>query len=79
MGGHGGMDSMMLYRIVECLREGLPLDQNVYEGAFWSAVAPLSEASVAADGMPQDFPDFTRGAWPGSPPLDVDNQMLAQL
>lgn len=63
MGGHGGMDSMMLFRIVECLREGLPLDQNVYEGALWSAVAPLSEASVAADGAPQVFPDFTRGGW----------------
>ena len=61
--GHGGMDGVMMYRIVECLREGLPLDQNVYEGAFWSAVSPLSEASVTADGMPQDFPDFTRGNW----------------
>ena len=63
MGGHGGMDFMMLYRIVECLREGLPLDQNVYEGCLWSAVSPLSEASVAQGGMPQKFPDFTRGSW----------------
>ena len=47
MGGHGGMDFMMLYRIVECLRTGEALDQNVYEGCLWSAVAPLSEASVA--------------------------------
>lgn len=63
MGGHGGMDFMMLYRIVECLRKGEPLDQNLYEGCLWSAVAPLSEASVAANGAPQEFPDFTRGAW----------------
>lgn len=63
MGGHGGMDFMMLYRIVECLRNGTPLDQNVYEGCFWSAVAPLSEASVAQGGAPQEFPDFTRGDW----------------
>lgn len=61
--GHGGMDGMMMYRIVECLQKGLPLDQNVYEGCFWSAVAPLSELSVAQDGMPQAFPDFTRGNW----------------
>jgi predicted dehydrogenase len=71
MGGHGGMDFMMLYRIVECLREGLPLDQNLYEGAYWSAVSPLSEASVAQDGMPQAFPDFTRGAWKDTAPLDI--------
>lgn len=71
MGGHGGMDFMMLYRIVECLRLGQPLDQNVYEGCFWSAVAPLSERSVAAGGAPQKFPDFTRGKWQQTHPLAV--------
>ncbi len=71
MGGHGGMDFLMLFRIIECLRNGLPLDQNLYEGCFWSAVAPLSEASVAQDGMPQDFPDFTRGQWKNTLPLNV--------
>lgn len=71
MGGHGGMDFLMLYRIIECLRQGEPLDQNVYEGCYWSAVAPLSEASVAGDGMPQDFPDFTRGAWQNTAPLAI--------
>ena len=35
MGGHGGMDFIMRYRIIECLRKGLPLDQNVYEGCYW--------------------------------------------
>ncbi len=69
--GHGGMDGIMMARIVECLQRGLPLDQNVYEGAYWSAVAPLSEASVAADGMPQDFPDFTRGRWRETLPLNI--------
>ena len=63
MGGHGGMDFIMLYRIIECLREGIPLDQNVYEGCFWSSVSPLSEISVFKGGMPQKFPDFTRGMW----------------
>ena len=71
MGGHGGMDFLMLYRIVECLRNGLPLDQNVYEGCFWSSVGPLSEKSVAAGGAPQDFPDFTRGHWKTTKPLDI--------
>ena len=69
--GHGGMDGMMVYRIIECLRKGLPLDQNVYEGCFWSAVAPLSETSVAQDGAPQDFPDFTRGNWKTTKPLAI--------
>lgn len=71
MGGHGGMDFMMRYRIIECLRQGLPLDQNVYEGCLWSAVSPLSEASVAEGGMPQKFPDFTRGNWQNTEPLAV--------
>ncbi|MEI8038265.1 MAG: Gfo/Idh/MocA family oxidoreductase [Verrucomicrobiota bacterium] len=70
-GGHGGMDFLMLTRIIECLRQGEPLDQNVYEGCFWSAVGPLSEASVAGDGMPQAFPDFTRGKWQATKPLGI--------
>ena len=71
MGGHGGMDFMMLYRIIECLRKGEPLDQNVYEGCLWSAVGPLSEASVAQGGAPQTFPDFTRGKWEATKALAV--------
>jgi len=69
--GHGGMDGMMMYRIVECLQNGLPLDQNVYEGCLWSAVAPLSERSVASGGSPQVFPDFTRGGWKITKPLAI--------
>ena len=72
LSGHGGMDGMMRMRIIECLQEGLPLDQNVYEGCFWSAAGTLSEASVAQGGMPQDFPDFTRGNWKTTKPLSVD-------
>jgi len=71
MGGHGGMDFLMRYRIIECLRNELPMDQNLYEGCFWSAVAPMSEASVSQGGMPQDFPDFTRGEWKNTLSLDV--------
>ena len=71
MGGHGGMDFLMLYRIIECLRQGKPLDQNVYEGCFWSAVSPLSVISVAKNGTPQEFPDFTRGDWKTTLPLEI--------
>ena len=69
--GHGGMDGIMMYRIVECLQKGLPMDQNVYEGCFWSAVAPLSERSVASGGSPQPFPDFTRGKWKETEKLEI--------
>lgn len=68
---HGGMNYLMLSRIVESLHRGEALDQNVYEGALWSAVAPLSEKSVHEGGMPQRFPDFTRGGWKTTPPLDI--------
>jgi len=71
MGGHGGMDFLMRYRIIDCLRQGEPLDQNLYEGCFWSAVGPLSEASVAEDGSSQKFPDFTRGQWRKTNPLGI--------
>ncbi len=71
--GHGGMDGIMVYRIVECLQKGWPLDQNVYEGCFWSAVAPLSEQSVKEGGAPQEFPDFTRGNWSTTQPLGIIN------
>ncbi len=69
--GHGGMDGIMMYRIIECLRNGWPMDQNVYEGCLWSAVSPLSERSVASGGVPQPFPDFTRGNWETTKPLDI--------
>ena len=69
--GRKAMDYIMLYRIIECLHQGLPMDQNVYEGALWSAVAPLSEKSVCEGGAPQLFPDFTRGSWSSTPALGI--------
>ncbi len=69
--GHGGMDGIMMVRIVESLRRGEPLDQNLYEGCLWSAVAPLSERSVASGGAPQLFPDFTRGNYRSTVPLEI--------
>jgi predicted dehydrogenase len=62
-GGHGGMDYVMAWRLVQCLREGLVPDMDVYDAAAWSAPGPLSEQSVAGNGRPAEFPDFTRGGW----------------
>ncbi len=63
LGGHGGMDFIMLYRLMECMKKGLPPDMDVYDAAAWSAPGPLSEQSVAAGSAPVRFPDFTRGGW----------------
>jgi hypothetical protein len=63
IGGHGGMDYIMLYRLLECVREGLPPDMDVYDAAAWSSVTPLSIASVSRGSAPMEFPDFTKGKW----------------
>jgi hypothetical protein len=63
VGGHGGMDFIMDWRLIDCLRNGLPLDQNVYDAAAWSSIVPLSDASARARSRSIDIPDFTRGAW----------------
>jgi hypothetical protein len=61
--GHGGMDFIEDYRLIEALRTGRPPDMDVYDAAAISAVTPLSERSVATGGQPVEFPDFTRGQW----------------
>jgi len=63
LGGHGGMDFVMAYRLVQAIRNGTAPDIDVYDAAAWSAPGPLSEASVAKGSMPMKFPDFTRGRW----------------
>ena len=63
VGGHGGMDFIMDYRLIHCLRNGLPLDMDVYDAAEWSSIIELSRISVANSGNPVKVPDFTRGKW----------------
>ncbi len=62
-GGHGGMDFVMMYRLIDCLNNGWPVDMDVYDAAAWSAVVPLSRLSVEVGSAPVKFPDFSRGAW----------------
>lgn len=74
LGGHGGMDFIMIYRLMQCVREGLPPDMDVYDAAAWSSPAPLSLASVQQGSVPVPFPDFTRGRWKerkGSPIANI--------
>ncbi len=63
VGGHGGMDFIMDYRLVYCLRNGLPLDQDVYDAAEWSCMGELTRISIENNSMPVEVPDFTRGGW----------------
>jgi hypothetical protein len=69
--GHGGMDFIEDYRLIKCLREGLPTDMNVYDAAALSAVVELSVQSTAKKSRAVDFPDFTRGKWRTTPKLDI--------
>lgn len=74
IGGHGGMDFIMDWRLIDCLRNGLPLDQDVYDAALWSSVGTLSEQSVANRSNSVDVPDFTRGNWKSNKPVDIGLQ-----
>ncbi|MBE9461506.1 Gfo/Idh/MocA family protein [Dyadobacter subterraneus] len=71
VGGHGGMDFLMDWRTIDCLRNGLPLDQDVYDAALWSSIGPLSEWSVAHRSNSIDVPDFTSGSWKTNKPVDI--------
>jgi hypothetical protein len=63
VGGHGGMDFIMDYRLVYCLHHGLPLDMDVYDLAEWCCISELSRISLENGSMPVAVPDFTRGEW----------------
>ena len=71
VGGHGGMDFIMDWRLIDCLRNGLPLDQDVYDAALWSSIGLLSEWSVAHRSGPVNIPDFTRGSFRTNKPVDI--------
>jgi len=71
VGGHGGMDFMMDWRLIDCLRNGLPLDQDVYDAASWSCIVPLSAESVERNCKTVAVPDFTKGAWKHNAPVDI--------
>ncbi len=74
--GHGGMDYIEDYRLIQALRKGEAPDIDVYDSVLWSSIVPLSGKSVAKDGEPIKFPDFTRGAWKKSRPLGVEKILL---
>ncbi len=71
IGGHGGMDFLMNWRLADCLRNGIPVEQDVYDAAAWSSIVPLSEWSVANGSNSIAIPDFTCGSYKTNTPLDV--------
>lgn len=71
VGGHGGMDFLMDWRMIDCLRNGIAPDMDVYDAASWSAIGPMSEKSLAKRSNSIDIPDFTAGAWKTNAPVDV--------
>jgi hypothetical protein len=72
VGGHGGQDFLMEWRLIDCMRNGLPIDQDVYDAAAWSSVVPLSEWSVANHSAAVKFPDYTCGSWKTNAPVDIE-------
>lgn len=69
--GHGGMDFIEDYRLIQSLRKGHYPDMDVYDAATWSVVCDLTERSVANKSRPVDFPDFTRGRWKTNAPVGI--------
>ena len=63
VGGHGGMDFLMVLRLCRALKRGEAFEQDVYDLATTCSICELSERSVRGGSAPQAIPDFTRGAW----------------
>jgi hypothetical protein len=70
-GGHGGMDFVMTWRLLNCLRTGETPDSVVYDAAAWSSIIGLSLKSVAGGSLPVAVPDFSRGLWKTMKPLPI--------
>ncbi|MDZ4749487.1 MAG: Gfo/Idh/MocA family oxidoreductase [Saprospiraceae bacterium] len=61
--GHGGMDWFLIDSFVRCALDAKEIPFDVYDAASWMAITPMSETSITGGGVPQLFPDFTRGRW----------------
>jgi len=68
--GHGGMDFFVTREFINAVKERRQPVLDVYDAAAWSAITPLSEASIAQNSAPQYFPDFTRGNWINRKPVE---------
>lgn len=67
--GHGGMDWFVIHAFIEALKANAPMLIDIYDAVAWSAITPLSEASIAGGNKTLDFPDFTEGKWQSRKPI----------
>jgi predicted dehydrogenase len=58
--GHWGGDFFLVHDFVEAIRSGAKPAIDVYDACEWTAVAMLSELSVANGGRPLEMPDFRK-------------------
>jgi hypothetical protein len=79
VGGHGGMDFLMDWSLINSLRNGLPVDMDCYDAALWSCITPLSIASIANRSNSVDVPDFTRGNWKTNKPVALELAAVTQV
>jgi predicted dehydrogenase len=69
--GHGGMDFIINWNLLDRLHKGQTPDSVVYDAAAWSSIIELSSRSVATGSAPVAIPDFTRGIWRSLQPLGI--------
>ena len=70
---HGGSDMLMDWHLIDCLRHGRPLDEDVCGAASWSSMVPLSQWSALNRSNSIEIPDFTTGSWESNPHnMDTD-------
>lgn len=71
-GSGGSLTPITWHRLIKALRENKMPDWDVYDSITSSAIAPITETSVANRSRPVDFPDFTKGKWKTRPPMTFD-------
>lgn len=78
-GGHQGMDWLVCRAFIESVKRGVNTPIDAYDSILWTAIAPLSEASIAMGGAPVPVPDFTRGKWMKREPVTEGKYCLDKV
>jgi len=78
-GGHGGIDWLVCRAFIESVKNGTTPPIDAYDSILWSAIAPLSEASIAMGGAPVPVPDFTKGKWVKREPITEGKYCLDKV
>lgn len=63
IGGHGGMDYLVMSAFFEAMTTGQRPPIDVYDAAAYMCITALSEESIQKGSAPVAIPDFTRGEW----------------